>query len=95
MAAYVREVGDSPDVVADTMSNPAYNPDSVQSSYNGEARKRYRYHDRGDGVYDKARHLAERPHLVLTGEYVPTQAQTGERSIGRTRAWCRRQLQTW
>lgn len=37
---------------------------------NGGGRNRYKYHDRGDGMYDDARKLGQQPHLVTTGQYV-------------------------
>ena len=36
----------------------------------GGGRNRYKYHDRGDGMYDDARKLGQQPHLVTTGQCV-------------------------
>jgi hypothetical protein len=40
-------------------------------------RKRYRYHDRGDGTYMAERENEGHPHLVLTGECVPGSHHVG------------------
>ena len=46
-----------------------YSIDFRQSNA-GDRHKRYRYADRGDGMYEQARQLGGRPHLVLSGKYV-------------------------
>ena len=50
-----------------TFMNPlAYDP----KNGGGGGRNRYKYHDRGDGMYDDARKLGQQPHLVTTGQCV-------------------------
>lgn len=46
------------------------NPLAFDPKSGGGGRNRYKYHDRGDGMYDDARKLGQQPHLVTTGQYV-------------------------
>jgi hypothetical protein len=42
----------------------------IQYSDGDYGKRRYKYHDRGDGMYEAARRLGQQPHLIQTGKYV-------------------------
>lgn len=49
---------------------PAGRVDSSSIQGMEGVKKRYKYHDRGDGMFEAARDLGRHPHLVRTGRYV-------------------------
>lgn len=86
MAGYSQPAEGSSEQYRNPALSEPYGYDA-SDAYAGKARKRYRYHDRGDGMYMAARQLGERPHLVLSGKCVPSEPADAQRGIAMCQAY--------
>lgn len=71
-ASYVESAGHSGDAAVGPATLPAGAAHLESASSHGidGAKRRYKYHDRGDGMFEAARDLGRQPHLVRTGRCV-------------------------